>query len=221
MRPVVLDFARDVVENLPVRGPVLEVGSRPAAGQEHMLVRPLFGDAEYVGCDIQEGPNVDRVEDVHRLSFADGSFNTVVALEVLEHVADPLRAVEEMHRVLAPGGFCVISSVMFFPVHEHPWDYWRFTPEGFDLVLRPFETRLVAALGFAVLPEDVFGIGVKGPLAGLELSRLPRTDRAVRTWGQDMPIGLGPIRFTVGGLWRFTARETAAVARRRLRRQSM
>ena len=65
----------------------------------------------------------------------------MICLETLEHVADPIRAVEEMHRVLRPGGVLAISSLMFFPIHAHPWDYWRFTPEGFERLLEPFESR--------------------------------------------------------------------------------
>ena len=44
------------------------------------------------------------VEDVHALSFADGSFDVVHAHQVLQHVADPVRALREMARVARPGG---------------------------------------------------------------------------------------------------------------------
>ena len=219
MIPLVLDFARDVVENLPVDAPVLEVGSRPAEGQEQLAVlRGLFAaDTDYTGCDIQEGPFVDRVEDVHALSFEDASFGTVLCLETLEHVADPIRAVQEMHRVLAPGGLLAISSQMFFPIHAHPWDYWRFTPEGFANLLKDFESRLVVPFGFALLPQHVFGVGVKGPCGSLTQDRLPRLDRHVRAWGAEHPVDLGPIRMTTRDLVRLAARESAVAAGRKAR----
>jgi SAM-dependent methyltransferase len=44
------------------------------------------------------------VEDVHALSFADGSFDVVHAHQVLQHVADPVAALREMARVCRPGG---------------------------------------------------------------------------------------------------------------------
>ncbi len=165
MQPV-LDFARDVAEQMPVPPPILEVGSRPAEGQEHLsILRALF-PGDYLGVDIQEGPQVDQVEDVHALSFEDERFGTVLALETLEHVADPIRAVQEMHRVLAPGGLLAISSQMFFPIHAHPWDFWRFTPEGFANLLKDFESSLVVPFGFDLMPQHVFGIGIKGPTDG-------------------------------------------------------
>src|SRR5437588_40175 len=134
MRPIIHDFIADVAESFDLAEPIVEIGSRPAEGQEEWpLLRDIFPGRDFIGCDLFEGPNVDRIEDVHRLSFADNTVGSVVSVDTLEHVADPLRAVAEMHRVLRPGGLCAIASVMFFWIHEHPWDYWRFTPEGFEL----------------------------------------------------------------------------------------
>jgi hypothetical protein len=122
-----------------------------------------------------------------------------------------------MHRVLRPGGVLAISSLMFFPIHAHPWDYWRFTPEGFELLLQPFESRLVLAQGWDQMPEGVFGIGVKGP-ADLSPALLPRTAHIARQWGAGKRVDLGPMRMSVKELWRFTARETAKAVRAKLPR---
>jgi SAM-dependent methyltransferase len=219
VRPTVRDFVQDAVENLPIADPVVEIGARPAEGQEQEAnLRSLFDGHDYIGCDYQEGPNVDRVEDIHSLSFTDGSVGTVVCVETLEHVADPLRGVREIHRVLKPGGVAVLTSVMFMPIHAHPWDYWRFTPEGFALLLEPFETSLAFAYGFDLLPEGVHGVGVKGPFEGLSRARFPRIDAQCRRWGEGHPVDLGPIRMTIPQLWRFTARNTLEAARRRLQK---
>lgn len=218
MRPAVLDFARDIAERFPMAEPVIEMGARAAEGQEGVAdLRSLFGAADYIGCDIQEGLGVDQIEDIHDLSFDDGSVGTVICLETLEHVADPLRAVEEMHRVLRPGGVLAISSLMFFPIHAHPWDYWRFTPEGFELLLRPFESRLVVAQGWDLMPEGVFGVGVKGP-ADLQPSLLPRTSAAAERWGSGKRVDLGPMRMSVAELWRFTLRNTRDAVTAKIRR---
>lgn len=209
MRPAVLEFASDVAAHLPLVEPLVELGARAAAGQEGIAdLRTLFGAKEHIGCDIQEGPGVDRIEDVHHLTFADDSVGTVICLETLEHVTDPIRAVQEMHRVLRPGGVLAISSLMFFPIHAHPWDFWRFTPEGFEMLLRPFESSLVVAQGWDLMPEGVFGIGVKGPLALTAEEHLPRTTEIARAWGAGKRVDLGPMRMSVRELWRFTLAQT-------------
>jgi SAM-dependent methyltransferase len=59
------------------------------------------------------------------LPLTSGSFDVILSHEVLEHVRDDRRAVEEMLRVLAPGGFIVL----FVPNLGYPFEthgiYWR------------------------------------------------------------------------------------------------
>lgn len=221
MRPVVHQFMIDVAERLPLIEPIVEIGARPAPGQESGPdLRALFPGRDYIGCDLQEGPRVDRIEDIHALSFADDSIGTVLAADTLEHVADPIRAMNEIYRVLKPGGTVAITSVMFFVIHEHPWDFWRFTPEGFEKLLEPFEQRLAAGHGWELMPETVFGVGVKKGGEPLTLDMLPRTAAAVAGWGKGAPIDFGPMRMSLGQLWRTTARETARAVTRRVSRSS-
>ena len=85
-----------------------------------------------------------------------------------------------MHRVLADGGVCVITSVMLLGIHAHPNDYWRFTPEGFRVLLDGFEGVDVAGVGDPAIPFFVFGIGGKGDDPGVRLGRLPSWPQAQR-----------------------------------------
>jgi 2-polyprenyl-3-methyl-5-hydroxy-6-metoxy-1,4-benzoquinol methylase len=65
-------------------------------------------------------PNLEyRVENALELSFADNSFDLVVSVEVIEHVGQPARMVQEMARVLKPGGLAFIT----FPSKDFPFTY--------------------------------------------------------------------------------------------------
>jgi len=68
---------------------------------------------------------------------------------------------EEVTRVLAPHGVVVLSSHMDSPIHNHPSDYWRFTPACFALLLSDFRMAIVGTGGDPNFPTDVFGVGFK------------------------------------------------------------
>ncbi|HVA75176.1 MAG TPA: class I SAM-dependent methyltransferase [Acidimicrobiales bacterium] len=219
MRPHVADFVVEATKVLNMSGPVVEIGARPAEGQESSIeLRELFPAQEFIGCDIQPGPRVDRIEDVHALTFDDGSVGTLLALDTLEHVRDPIRAVQEMYRVLRPDGVVLLSSVMFFPIHAHPWDFWRFTPEGFAQLLAPFPSSLVMTLGWDLMPETVFGVGVKSWDVEITPETFPETAARSAHWGEDLRIDLGPIRLSVRQAWSMTLRATADALQDRVRR---
>lgn len=93
-----------------------------------------------VSVDIELETGVDVVADAHDLSyFSDGSFDTVLATEVLEHLHTPQRAIDEMYRMLKPGGSVILTTRFIFPLHNIPGDYWRFTRYGLTHLFRNFK----------------------------------------------------------------------------------
>jgi len=56
----------------------------------------------------------------------------------------------------------IMSSVMNFPTHDYPSDYWRFTPKAFELLLKRFAMYEVEFDGNPVFPEGIYGFGIKG-----------------------------------------------------------
>ncbi|MBW4657538.1 MAG: class I SAM-dependent methyltransferase [Drouetiella hepatica Uher 2000/2452] len=109
---------------------VLEIGSRNRSGN---VRRSLLGDRiEYVGMDIVAGENVDVIGDAHNLSglFPHGSFDAVFSISVFEHLLMPWKAAIEINHVLKPGGWVMIATHQTFPLHEVPWDFWRFSDQS-------------------------------------------------------------------------------------------
>ncbi len=89
--------------------------------------------------DVALAPGVDAIADAHDLPFDDASFDLVVAVAVLEHVADPQRCVAEIQRVLAPGGHVFAVTPFLQPVHMGAYDFTRFTPIGHRRLFRGFD----------------------------------------------------------------------------------
>ena len=92
-----------------------------------------------VGLDIVRAPGVGVIGNAHALPFAGGTFEQVLCTEVLEHLVEPQRAVDEMWRVLAPGGRLILTTRFLFPIHDGPGDYFRFTRYGLAHLLRRFD----------------------------------------------------------------------------------
>jgi SAM-dependent methyltransferase len=64
------------------------------------------------------------------------NFDLVICEQVLEHVPDPLTAVATLRSMLRPDGRLLVSTPFLVPLHHHPGDYWRFTPDGMATLLR-------------------------------------------------------------------------------------
>jgi SAM-dependent methyltransferase len=87
------------------------------------------GSARYLATDLRVLANVDFASDAGRLPLADGSVDLVLALELLEHVTRPQAVLDELRRILKPGGTVIISVPSTVPRHDDH-DYWRYTAEG-------------------------------------------------------------------------------------------
>lgn len=91
--------------------------------------------------DAEAGEGIDVVGDAHDLSrFTDGEFGCVLCTEVLEHLHTPQKALDEMYRVLKPGGKLILTTRFIFPLHNIPGDYFRFTRYGLAHLLREWSS---------------------------------------------------------------------------------
>lgn len=73
------------------------------------------------------------------LPFENDSFDALVSDQVLEHIeGDPFTAVAESFRVVKPGGLVVHTSCFMTPAHGSPGDFWRFTPAGLAMLVKPY-----------------------------------------------------------------------------------
>lgn len=65
-----------------------------------------------IGLDRNPNTNADVIADLDQFPypFRDGAFQELRAIHVIEHVSDVIRAMEEFHRLLAPGGRALIVT---------------------------------------------------------------------------------------------------------------
>lgn len=161
MRPMVKKFVGICSHVLSLQEPIYEFGSYQVPGHKGFAdLRSFFPNKKYVGADIRKGEGVDVIMDLNRTYLDAESVGTVLCLDTFEHVEFLREAVEEVHRILKPQGFFIVSSVMHCPIHDNH-DYWRFTPEGFESLLKPFISSFVDFIGNPRFPHTVVGVASK------------------------------------------------------------
>lgn len=192
-------MVRAVAETFELPGPILEIGSYQVAGQEAIAnVRPLFAGRDYIGLDLRPGPGVDLVADVEHLPLPDASVGTVLALNTFEHIRRFWIAFEEIQRVLRPDGALLISCPFYFHVHNHPSDYWRFTPEALAALLEDYPGRLVGWQGPAKRPAHVWALGLRD--RAITPSELAHYRERMTTYAPHPLRWTRRLRYTLGRL---------------------
>ena len=78
----------------------------------------------------QRTASYDLQGDALDLPFAAGSFDTVLVTQALEHLADPRRLFGETGRVLKANGHLILTAPFVNPLHEEPYDFFRYTEHG-------------------------------------------------------------------------------------------
>jgi SAM-dependent methyltransferase len=136
-----------------LKSPCLEVGAALPYNARHLITE---SGLEYSGADIEVGPDV-----TYRANFEDETetlkamngrkFNTVLALNILEHTFDPLRVLDNLIGLLNPGGVCVIITPVIWPLHSFPMDCWRINPNLYEEYAR--RRNLILSEPFEYLPS--------------------------------------------------------------------
>ncbi len=113
-------------------------------GGDRRLGDPRVFNLEYLP---YEAP--DLYGDGLALPFPDQSFDLILSQAVLEHVPDPQAAVDEMHRILRPGGriYCEIAFTQ--PLHAVPSHYFNVTPHGAEHLFQNWEIEVLDWFGGA------------------------------------------------------------------------
>jgi SAM-dependent methyltransferase len=119
-------------------------GGAAGSGMDALYARNYF---DIITSDIYASPLVQLIADAHAIPFLDDSFDAVWVQAVLEHVLQPERVVEEIHRVLRPGGLIYAGTPFMQQVHEGAYDFTRFTQLGHRWLFRRFDCIAEGAQG--------------------------------------------------------------------------
>jgi SAM-dependent methyltransferase len=138
-------FARD----LPPAARVLDAGAGEGQYAHHFSQQRYYGVDLAVGDTAWDYSHLDAIADLTALPFPDATFDAAVHIVTIEHLREPLRALQEMARTLAPGGRLLIAAPHEWEVHQAPHDYFRYTRFGLQYLLERagFEVREMRPAG--------------------------------------------------------------------------
>lgn len=133
---------RQLAQLLPtLHGTILDIGSKNRRYDYLLKQKPT-------AIDMVANPAKEvEMADITNIPFSNETYDSVICIEVLEYVRTPERAVEEIARVLKPGGVAVVSVPFMYRTHD---DVLRYTNTYLeDLFSHHFENVRCVAIGNA------------------------------------------------------------------------
>ena len=144
----VLKFQREAIEEAKkyAKGKLVDIGCGRMPYRKEL--EPLV--TSYTGVDHPKVSKLynskikpDVLADAKKLPFPDNSFDTALMFQVLEHVDSPDRVIKEVARVLKPGGVLILSVPFFYPLHDMPHDWGRYTETALKSFISEASLNLV------------------------------------------------------------------------------
>jgi len=146
-----------------IKGMTLDVGAGKSPYKKFFK-----NSTEYIRLDkFDHNSKPDIIADATKIPLKSNSIDSVVCFQLLEHVQDPQRVIDEIYRVLKKNGVCLLTTHMATALHGEPYDYFRFTKYALrDILFKKFKYVKVEANGGALLSIMqliVWGISEKLP----------------------------------------------------------
>ena len=119
------------------------------APQDHEGAAPHFPEATIKTLDLNPKSGASYIADIcgdNSKIIPANEFDVVICTEVLEHTLNPFAAVQEIKRILKPGGVAFVTTPFNFRIHGPRPDCWRFTEDGLRALFAQFDIQELNAL---------------------------------------------------------------------------
>jgi SAM-dependent methyltransferase len=124
-------------------GRILDIGC-----SDQRIRQFLNKGSNYIGMDYYQTATLwyksqpDVYGDAQTIPFCNQSIDTVILLDVLEHLPYPEKCISEINRVLRPHGKFIIQVPFIYPIHDAPLDFQRWTIHGLRILAQHFDFEI-------------------------------------------------------------------------------
>lgn len=88
-----------------------------------------------VGDDAIDYSHLNIKGDLRNIPLENSSVDVIICIQVLEHVPEPWKVLKEFNRILKKDGFLFMSLPHSVPLHQEPFDFYRYTKHGVEYLL--------------------------------------------------------------------------------------
>ena len=144
----VIKFQKEVITEAKkyAKGQLIDIGCGRMPYRR--VLEPLVDS--YIGVDhpkisklYKSGVKPEVLADAKSLPFGNNTFDTALLIQVLEHVDSPEEVIKEAARILKPNGILIISVPFFYPLHDMPYDWGRYTSSALKSFIDKASLRLL------------------------------------------------------------------------------
>lgn len=146
----ILTIYRHLKKTVPsFKGNVLDVG----CGQSPYKFLLIAENTKYFGVDIIDAEKFDYNNseitpfDGENIPFENEKFDGLICTEVLEHVQQYQKLIDEMYRVMKPGATGIVTIPWSARYHYAPYDYFRYTPSSLHTMFSKFSEGKIIPRG--------------------------------------------------------------------------
>lgn len=104
-------------------------------------------DKNIINVDRQHYNNVDTIGDAEDLPFISSSCDGIISIVLMEHLRRPKRVINEIMRILKPGGLVYAVVPFIVGYHSAPSDFCRWTEEGIKELFSRFKILKIGVAG--------------------------------------------------------------------------
>ena len=109
----------------------------------HLILDAGAGDGRYktiFANQVYESADIGKLErdygtltyqcDIKNIPVEDARYDAIICTQVLEHIDEPQKVLYEFSRILRHSGKLYLTAPLYYPEHEIPYDYFRYTQYG-------------------------------------------------------------------------------------------